>query len=166
MEWMKTLAAVAPTIATALGGPLAGVAINAVSSLLGIEPTEQALEATILKADPDMMLKLKQADNDFVIRMKELEIDIERIDANDRDSARKMRVDTSNIFTDVIAVAVIVGFFGVAYYVLSGGEIVDNVLAGTIIGYVSAKADQVLGFLFGSSRSSKDKTLAMSKLIK
>jgi hypothetical protein len=35
-------------------------------------------------------------------------------------------------------------------------------IIGTLIGYVSAKADQVVSYYFGSSSGSKDKTQAMS----
>jgi hypothetical protein len=35
-------------------------------------------------------------------------------------------------------------------------------IIGTLIGYVSAKADQVVSYYFGSSSGSKDKTAAMS----
>lgn len=166
MDWIKTLATVAPSIATALGGPLAGVATKAVTEMLGIEPTEEALESAVLNADPTIMLKLKEAENSFLLKMKELDVDVERIDAGDRDSARKMRTETGSMTTDVIGTIVVIGFFVVVGLVLAGVVPTESVLAGTVIGYTSAKADQVLGFLFGSSKSSKDKTLAMSKLIK
>jgi hypothetical protein len=35
-------------------------------------------------------------------------------------------------------------------------------IIGTLIGYVSAKADQVVSYYFGSSSGSKEKTAAMS----
>jgi len=37
MSWLRC---VAPTIASALGGPFAGLAVDAVSKAIGIEPTE------------------------------------------------------------------------------------------------------------------------------
>jgi hypothetical protein len=40
MDWLKTIA---PTIATALGGPLAGLAIEAVSKAIGIDPKDVQL---------------------------------------------------------------------------------------------------------------------------
>ena len=37
MDWLKTIA---PTIATALGGPLAGMAVSAVAKAIGCEPEQ------------------------------------------------------------------------------------------------------------------------------
>ena len=37
MEWLKQIA---PTIATCLGGPLAGLAVSAVSKALGIDESQ------------------------------------------------------------------------------------------------------------------------------
>ena len=50
MDWLKTLA---PTLATALGGPLAGLAVNAISSALGIDPSkvEETIQSGKLTAD-------------------------------------------------------------------------------------------------------------------
>ena len=35
MDWLKQIA---PTIATALGGPLAGMAVSAISKAIGVDP--------------------------------------------------------------------------------------------------------------------------------
>jgi len=37
MDWLKSIA---PTIATAMGGPLAGMALEAVSKAIGVDPSE------------------------------------------------------------------------------------------------------------------------------
>ena len=61
------------------------------------------------------------------------------------------------------------GFFGVVYMVMGGHveNITDPLLAGligTLIGYASAKADQVVSYYFGSSSSSKNKTAALTSM--
>jgi len=82
MDILKTvgplLGQLAPTIATALGGPLAGLATKTLSNvLLG---TEDGSEADIAKAmqsaTPDQLAAIKQIDADFKVRMQELEIDL------------------------------------------------------------------------------------------
>ena len=39
---------------------------------------------------------------------------------------------------------------------------VDSVLAGTLVGYLSAKAEQVLAYYFGSTKGSADKTALLA----
>ena len=44
MNWLETLKALAPTVASALGGPLAGAAVSALGSIFGVEqPTQDAI---------------------------------------------------------------------------------------------------------------------------
>jgi uncharacterized membrane protein len=58
----------------------------------------------------------------------------------------------------VLAFLVICGFLGMVYGLLSGElKALDSTLAGTLIGYVSAKAEQVVSYYFGSSLGSARK---------
>ena len=55
------------------------------------------------------------------------------------------------------------GFFGTVGYVLTGQAQVESALAGALVGYVSARAEQVIAYYFGSSSGSKQKTGIMGK---
>lgn len=160
-DWKKLVGAVAPSLATALGGPLAGVATQALSAaLLGKEgATDDEVAKAIYTGGADALTKIKAADADFQVRMQELGLDLERIHAGDRDSARKREAATGDTWTLRGLAALIVGaFVGVVWLVLFGdAKEVDTVLAGTLIGYLSAKADQVIAYFFGSSASSARK---------
>ena len=57
------LKAVAPTIATALGGPLAGAAVSFLSSKLGV-PADQ-VEQAVAGMSPADLVKMKELDYDF-----------------------------------------------------------------------------------------------------
>lgn len=165
MDWKKIVAAVAPTLGTALGGPLAGMAVSAISdALLGRPDGSEGEIVTALKAGgPEALLKLKQADQAFAVRMRELDIDVEKIHQTDRASARDREVRSGDRATPRILASVIVGgFLATVWYVLSGQveglkDPVAAGLIGTLIGYVSAKADQVVSYYFGSSASSAQK---------
>jgi hypothetical protein len=170
VDWKDVIGAVAPTIATALGGPLAGAAVKTLSNvLLGHENgSEGDLAAAIGTASPDTLAQIKKAEADFQIRMRELEIDVDRIAAADRDSARKRESSTGDFWTPrVIGGLTLLAFIWSVWAVLSGyvQGLTDPAIVGiigTLIGYVSAKADQVVSYYFGSSSGSKDKTQAMS----
>jgi hypothetical protein len=165
MDLLKIVGAVAPTLATAIGGPLGGMAMQVVSSVLGLptDSSEKDVEKALKQATPEQLLALKQADNDFAVRMKELDIDLERIAASDRDSARRREAQVRDWMPRVLAFVVVAGFMATVFLVLLGyvDGMKDPLMAtttGTIIGFVSAKCEQVVAYYFGSSSSSQQKT--------
>ena len=86
MDWKALIGSVAPTLATALGGPLAGMATKAIASkLLGNENAPlDAIKEAIVSATPDDLIKLKEVDTKFKTKMAEIGVDLETIAANDR----------------------------------------------------------------------------------
>ena len=165
MDLLKIVGAVAPTLATAIGGPLGGMAMKVVADVLGLpaDSSEKDVSKAMAAATPDQLLALKQADNDFAVRMKELDIDLERIAASDRDSARRRETQVRDWMPRVLAFVVVAGFMATVFLVLLGyvDGMKDPLMAttvGTLIGFVSAKCEQVVAYYFGSSSSSQQKT--------
>jgi hypothetical protein len=70
--WKKLLGQLAPTVATALGGPMAGAATKYISqALLGHKDgSESDIEAALLNATPQEMAKFKEIENNFKADMK------------------------------------------------------------------------------------------------
>ena len=60
-ELMNMLKGAAPALATAVGGPLGGMAIKAIADKLGIDPTPESV-TDALKNNPELALKLKEID--------------------------------------------------------------------------------------------------------
>lgn len=60
-ELMNMLKNAAPALATAVMGPMGGMAMNAIASKLGVEATPSAVTQA-LKDNPDLALKLKEID--------------------------------------------------------------------------------------------------------
>lgn len=163
MDWKTIVGTVAPWIATALTGPLGGMAVGAVADALGLsDKTESSIKQALSGATPEQMLALKQADQNFAARMQELGFQniqaLEKIAADDRDSARKREMSVQDYTPRILAYLIVGGFLGMAYGVLFKQMSADSVLAGTIIGYLSAKAEQVAAYYFGSTAGSKQKT--------
>ncbi|MFM2129929.1 MAG: Rhodoferax phage [Pseudomonadota bacterium] len=165
MDLLKIVGAVAPTIATAIGGPLGGMAMKVVAEVLGLpaDSSEKDVSKAMAAATPDQLLALKQADQDFAVRMRELDIDLEKIAASDRDSARRREAQVRDWMPRVLAFVVVAGFMATVFLVLLGlvDGMKDPLMAttvGTLIGFVSAKAEQVIAYYFGSSSSSQQKT--------
>lgn len=170
--WKDIVSAVAPVLGTAIGGPFGGLAARAISQAVLGKPdaSEKELAAAIEGASPETLLAIKQADQDFDVRMKELDIDLARVHQGDRSSAREREAKTGDSWTPrVLASVVLAGFMGTVFMVLAGyvdglADPMAATLIGTLIGYVSAKADQVVSYYFGSSAGSKAKDAAMAGL--
>lgn len=170
MDLLKVLGAVAPSIATAIGGPIGGMAMKFVGDALGLSPdaSERDVEKAIRQATPEQLLAIKQADNEFAMRMKELDIDLERIAASDRDSARKREAQVRDWMPRVLSLVVVGGFMATVFLVLMGvvegmKDPLTATTVGTLIGFVSAKAEQVIAYYFGSSSSSQQKTAMLAE---
>lgn len=159
------LGQIAPSIATALGGPLAGVAVRSLSNaLFGHEDgTEQQVSEALSSATPDQLATIKKIDADFKVRMKELDIDLERISAGDRDSARQMQRDTKDWVPKVLAIVITLGFFGILIWMLLNGMPKTGTEALLMmLGALGTAWTGVVNFYYGSSAGSKAKTDALS----
>lgn len=162
-DWKSVVKTVAPALGTALGGPMGGMATRAIAGvLLGDEDAaEDAVEQAVKTANPDMFLKLKEADNAFAVKMKELSVDLEKINQEDRSSAREMATKTTLLPQMVLSGIFILGYVAVLYSVFSGGVGInaeDRPMAMILVGMLSAGVTQILNFFFGSSSGSKEKT--------
>jgi len=164
-QFAPLLSQVAPTIATALGGPLAGVAMKTLSSaLFGHEDgTEEQISAAMASATPDQLAAIKKIDADFKVQMKSLDIDLERIAAGDRDSARQMQTATKDWTPKALAFCITFGFFGALVWILVFGipKTGTEVLL-MMLGSLSTSWTGVVQFYYGSSAGSKQKTDALT----
>ena len=169
-DWKSLVRTVAPVIGTALGGPLAGMATRAISTTLLGKPDadEEELSAAIQGATPEQLTKLREADNNFKVQMKQLDIDLEKINATDRASARELAIKTS-LFPQVIISGIFITCFGAVLYQVFTGETVANAMNKDIIiyllGILSAGITQIMNFFFGSSAGSKNKDTTMANKV-
>ena len=86
------LKSLAPTIASAAGGPMAGMAVKMAASKLGLPENTTANEIEdLIEREPEKAVLVKQADQDFKNRIREMEIDLEsfKTEVEDRKSARE-----------------------------------------------------------------------------
>jgi hypothetical protein len=154
------LGQLAPSIATALGGPLAGVAVKTLSNaLFGHENgTEEQISEAMASATPDQLAAIKKIDADFKVQMKSLDIDLERIAAGDRDSARKMQSETKDWVPKVLAIVITLGFFGILIWMLLNGMPKTGTEALLMmLGALGTAWTGVVNFYYGSSAGSKAK---------
>ena len=159
------LAQVAPTVATALGGPLAGLAVKTLSEALfgHQDASESDVSAALMNATPEQLQKLKETDASFKVKMKELDIDLEKISAADRDSARNMQIHTNDWIPRVLAILITIGFFGILVWMLIKGMPPTGTEALLMmLGALGTAWTGVVNFYYGSSAGSKAKTDALT----
>jgi len=161
MDWKTIISGIAPTIATALGGPLAGLAVESLGKALGMDqPTVKKVQDALTQGQltGDQIAQIKQAELALQTRIRELDITEEQLYASDRDSARRREGEVKDGTPRNLAYLVVFAFLALVGGTLLGYAHVDSALAGTLVGYLSAKAEQVMAYYFGSNRSSERKT--------
>jgi hypothetical protein len=154
----QIIATIAPTLGTALGGPLGGLAGAVLSKALG-NNDDKAIDAAIAKGDPETLLKLKQAENDLLVRMKELDISEEKLTFDDVANARAREIAVKDNTPRNLAY-LIVTITGVleGYALLHGlPRDIDQVIVGRVLGTLDTATMLVLGYYFGTTFSSKKK---------
>lgn len=161
-DWKKTLGAIAPTIATALGGPIAGLAAEAIGSIFGLSGTpsasdvQSAIESS--KLTGDQIVQLRDAENAFKVRLRELDIDEKKLDVDDRSSARQREIAVKDKAPIVLGLTAVLGFFGilVALFVVPIPDGTKELLL-ILLGALAAIVTQVYNYYFGSSAGSAAK---------
>jgi hypothetical protein len=149
------LGAVAPTIGTAIGGPMGSMAINMVSQALGCKNTPKDVEKAVQNATPEQLVELKKLDNDFEVKMKELDVDLFALETADIQSARSMF--SKDWTARIIGIAVIGGFMGYIFLVtIQPPEQNSEALINLVLGYLGGLASAIISFYFGASHSSDD----------
>jgi hypothetical protein len=155
---------VAPALATVVAGPLGGAAVGAIADKLGLpEKTVEAV-TTALTGNPANIEKLK-----------ELELEQQKVEAQDRDSARNREIEMvkagahpyAQLIVPILASGTVGGAFlltGILFFI-DIPDSQENIII-FALGFISSSATQVLSYYFGSSQSSKDKTEQMMKDLK
>lgn len=149
------LGAVAPTVASVFGGPMAGAAVQAIGSALGMsEPTKEKITAALESGqmNAEQLAALKQADLALKSKLAELGVDAEKIAAADRDSARKMQIETRSWVPALLATIITIGFYGVLIGLLTGDlKLFENSGLTMLVGALSTSWGAVVMFYFGAS---------------
>jgi hypothetical protein len=160
MEWLKQIA---PTIATALGGPLAGMAISAVSKAIGVDEDKVSDLISNNKLDAEQIAKIKIAEIDLQRQANELGLNFEKLAVDDRKSARDMQMATRSWVPPLLAASVTVGFFGILVMMLLGKVDSNNPAILMMLGSLGTAWTGIIAYYFGSSAGSQAKTDLLSK---
>ena len=153
MDWLKSIA---PTIFTALGGPLGGLAYEAVSKVMGVSQDDAKTMLESGKLNADQIASIQQAEIALKAKAQELNLDFEQLAVQDRASARQMESVTHSWIPPFLAIGITAGFFGILYALMSDRVTKSDELM-IMLGSLSTAWTGVIAFYFGSSAGSQRK---------
>jgi hypothetical protein len=161
MDWLKQIA---PTVATALGGPLAGMAVSAISKAIGVDPDKVEDMISSNKLTSDQIAQIKIAEIELQKQAQELGLNFEKLAVDDRKSAREMQAATRSWVPPLLAASVTVGFFAILGGMMFGKmSVADNTALTMMLGSLGTAWTGIIAYYFGSSAGSQAKTEMMAK---
>ena len=160
MDWLKQIA---PTIATAMGGPLAGMAVSAISKAIGVDPDKVGDLISNNKLSAEQIAQVKIAEIELQKQAQELGLNFEKLSVEDRKSAREMQATTRSIVPPALAAIITIGFFSILIMMMIGKVDGNNPTILMMLGSLSTAWTGIVAYYFGSSAGSQAKTDLLSK---
>ena len=155
MSWLESIA---PTIATAMGGPLAGMAVEAISKAIGVDPSEVQNTINSGKMTADQIASLQTAEIALKARAQEMGLDFEKLAVADRTSARQMQISTQSFIPPALSIMIVLAWAAVQFFLLTHViEPTMRELIARVLGTLDGALMLVLSFYFGSSSGSQAK---------
>ncbi len=160
MDWLKQIA---PTIATALGGPLAGMAVSAISKAIGVDEEKVGDLIAGNKLSAEQIAQVKLAEIELQKQAQELGLNFEKLEVEDRKSARDMQSATRSMMPPLLASAVTLGFFSIMVMMFFNKIDSNNPAILMMLGSLGTAWTGIIAYYFGSSAGSQAKTDLLSK---
>jgi hypothetical protein len=159
------LASLAPTIASALLGPLGGVAVSALGKVFGIDNATTETVAKVFqdgKLTPEQISQIKTLELQYQNDEKERGFKYSQLEFQDTEGARHMQELTNSNIPPILAVLVTVGFFGILGFMLMNSQYKPTEPLLVMLGSLGTAWTMIVGFYFGSSHSSQKKDVLLS----
>lgn len=154
MDWLKQIA---PTIASALGGPLVGLAYEAISKVLNISPQDAKSIIEDGKLTSDQIAQIKIAEINLKNTEDSLGLNFESLAVQDRKSARDMQSQTKSIIPAVLSVGITIGFFGILIALMNKPDLGSSQALMIMLGSLGTAWVSIIAFWFGSTHSGQRK---------
>tara|TARA_R110000822_G_scaffold44556_4_gene119647 strand:+ start:489 stop:974 length:486 start_codon:yes stop_codon:yes gene_type:complete len=159
MDWLKMIA---PTLATAIGGPFGTMAYGVVAKVMGISADDAQKTIETGKLTAEQIASVQLAEIEIKARAQELGLDFAKVEADDRKSARDMQIGTKSLIPAVLATVVTVGFFGILVGMMTKTFVPSDALY-LMLGSLGTAWTGIISFYFGSSAGSQAKDNMLRK---
>lgn len=159
MDWLKMIA---PTLATAIGGPFGAMAYGVVAKVLNITPEDAQKTIEAGKLTADQIASVQLAEVELKARAQELGLDFAKVAVDDRKSARDMQISTKSLLPAILATVVTIGFFGILVGMMTKAFVTSDALL-LMLGSLGTAWTGIISFYFGSSAGSQAKDELLRK---
>ena len=159
-SWIDTVAKLAPTVASCLGSPVAGMAVGALETALGMSSDEVQKTVESGKLTGDQVAAIQQAELALKEKAQELGLDFAKLGNEDRASARMMQQNVKSWVPPFLAISVTLGFFGILVGLMLG-KINQASEVDIMLGSLGTAWTGIVAFYFGSSAGSQAKDAAI-----
>ncbi len=160
---MFNIMKVLPVLGKAIQGDVGG-ALDEGMKAIGLKPTgntskdQKVFEEAVKNATPEQLQVLKKIDNDYKVEMAKLEIKEQKIDADDRNSARQRHLTMKDRTPSVIGMTLVFGFFTLlGILIFTEVPIHNQQILNIMLGSLGTMTTAVVTYYFGSSNSSAKK---------
>ena len=155
LKGLKKVAPIAAGVASVTGVLPPGIA-KALN--LGADASEDDIEAAVVKADPSQLAELRRVEADLQVNLAKNDVELYKAEAADRDSARKREIALKDKTPAILAFTTIGGFIALIMVLcFKGVPEASEATLYVLAGLLGAAVNQVLGYFFGTSSSSKSK---------
>jgi len=171
VDWKNTLEQLCPTVASALLGPMGGIAITALGSVLGVSaPTQDKIADIITNAQltPDHVAEIKKLELKYQNDEAERGFKYANLAFQNQDSARKANVE-GGVQRDIffLSLFLLSLSLGCEIFVLFYGypKTIPEIIVGRILGLLDSVSLMVLGYHYGTSASSVQKNQLLANSV-
>jgi hypothetical protein len=162
------LSGVAPTVASALLGPLGGVAVAGLTKILGIDGGTVADVTKAIsdgRVTPEQVAEIRKLELQYQADEKERGFRYAELEFKGLESAHKMQIATNSTTPTVLTYIITAGFFGTLYMVMLHPEMKESAPLMIMLGALGAEFASSCKFWFGTTNGSlaKSNLLAQSQ---
>ena len=160
------LTGIAPTVASALLGPLGGVVVAGLSKILGLEDgtvSDVAKAISEGRVTPDQIAEIKKLELQLQAEERERGFRYADLEFRDRDGARQMQMATHSTTPTVLTYMLTVGFFGVLSAMMHNPALKESAPLMIMLGSLGTAWTGAMAFWFGTTQGSIAKSTLLAQ---
>ena len=165
MNWIETLKAIAPTVASAALGPMGGAVVSAIGSIIGVDnPTKETIGNLFKDGQltAEQLGKIRELELKYQADERERGFKYAELEYKNQDSARQMQIATHSKMPAILTVMVTIGFFGILSMLFFHPELKGNEIVMMMVGQLSAVWAGCVAFYTGTTFGSANKNALLA----